>query len=66
MVCTKKDQVAGGYSYATLDGMEIDLLQISILIWFKWNGKWIVQRQEYFYRKTATPNLSSVPKYECL
>ena len=32
----------------------------------RWNWKWTVQHQGYFYKKLAATNVSSAPKYMCI
>ena len=53
------DQLLSGASYAIMDIIEFDILQIAK----KWNWKWIFIQQGYFFRKIPAINASFAPKY---
>ena len=52
MVRSEENQLHGGDFHAIQDKVEVDI-----------NWEWVIQHQEYFYRKILASNHSSAPKY---
>ena len=59
MAFPKENKLFAGDFRANLDETNADMVQFTQ----RWNWKWIVQHQGYFYRKFAATNVSSTPKY---